>query len=226
MRRGLGRRRQLSGSQGVKGRNSLSSTREIDVEAPATARVSRRLRASAQRTRSAVQMVFWSAFLVGVGVHAPVSGKTEGSRRHATARVGAARVPRGSRAHSRRSRAGDRPIRLTSLPPIPHLDPLQLSEHRHNNLLDETPQLSPKALCSPPETTPDMGGGCSCWRGVGSVSRNVADSTCWCPLRPGVTWRQFRRHRGDARRDSRENAPSSDGVGVEGVGSKYLGRRS
>ena len=27
-----------------------------------------------------------------------------------------------------------------------------------NNLLDETPQLSPKVLRSPPETTPDMGG--------------------------------------------------------------------
>jgi hypothetical protein len=41
---------------------------------------------------------------------------------------------------------------------IPHLDPLRLSKHRHNNLLDEIPQLSPKVLRSPPETTDNMGG--------------------------------------------------------------------
>ena len=44
------------------------------------------------------------------------------------------------------------------MPPIPHLNPLRLSEHRHNNLLDETPQLSPKVLRPPPETTADIGG--------------------------------------------------------------------
>ena len=52
----------------------------------------------------------------------------------------------------------DRPIRFTSVPSIPQLDPLRLSEHRHNNLLNEIPQLSPRVLRSPPETTADMGG--------------------------------------------------------------------
>ena len=39
-----------------------------------------------------------------------------------------------------------------------HLDTLNLSEHRHNNLLDEKPRLSPKVLRSAPETTAVMGG--------------------------------------------------------------------
>ena len=50
-------------------------------------------------------------------------------------------------------------IPFAGSPPIPHLDPLRLSEHRHNNLLDEIPQLSRRASRSPPETTADM---CGC----------------------------------------------------------------
>ena len=54
--------------------------------------------------------------------------------------------------------ASYRPGQFTRLPPVPHLDNLRFREPAHRNLPNEIPQLSPKVMPSPPETTAPMGG--------------------------------------------------------------------
>jgi hypothetical protein len=67
----------------------------------------------------------------------------------------------------------NRPIRLTGLPSIPHLNPLNLSQHRHNNLPNKRQRLSPRMLRPPPETTADMCGN---------------DGRRRSPIRPDMAW--------------------------------------
>ena len=55
-------------------------------------------------------------------------------------------------------RTTNRPVQLPSLTTVPHLHPLRIRKHSHNNLLDKTTSISPTVLRSPPEITGNMGG--------------------------------------------------------------------
>jgi len=67
-------------------------------------------------------------------------------------------------------------------------------EHRHNNLLGEIPQLSPKVLRSPPETTAHMGGCRDSYAGRGQRENpfgtgSGGDKANRYPVAPPATFR-------------------------------------
>ena len=48
--------------------------------------------------------------------------------------------------------------------------------------------MSGLSLGSGRSSSPVMGRGCGCWRGVGAVARTIVNSMCWHLLGADVTW--------------------------------------